>query len=161
MSRDKIGPSRDATQALPFADPQTLASMLEKGRKLGSNQWMALCPCHGDTKPSLSIRWGRNGDTLVHCFGHCTWPQLRDYFSKERRVWLSPAPPPPPKKPKQPVTVATSVAFAVCTLSERRMHDLIAAGQKPSYDSFQAAGVRREIHPRRLKGARSPRPDRR
>ena len=54
---------------LTFIDPPTLASMLEKGHNAGPGQWMARCPCHADNTPSLSIRWGRNGGTVVKCHG--------------------------------------------------------------------------------------------
>jgi hypothetical protein len=34
--------------------------------------WVALCPAHLDRSPSLSIREGEDGRTLVHCFAGCT-----------------------------------------------------------------------------------------
>ena len=90
---------------LPFADPPTLASMLEKGHGR-PNQWMACCPCHADEKPSLSIRWGRNGNTVVSCKAGCKWGEIRDYCRDTLHVWLSPPKPSPkPKKPKQPVSL--------------------------------------------------------
>jgi hypothetical protein len=132
--------------SLIFIDPPTLASKLEKGRKVSGNQWMALCPCHGDTNPSLSIRWGRNGETLVHCFAACTQNELLDHF-RSLGFTLKPVPPPPPKKLRRPVTVATSVALRACTLSERRMLSLIMAGGSPTYDLFEAEGARRTAIP--------------
>ena len=33
--------------------------------------WLTLCPCHGDKRPSLSIRDGEAGKILVHCFAGC------------------------------------------------------------------------------------------
>ena len=124
---------------LIFVDAPTLASKLEKGHKASASQWMALCPCHGDRTPSLSIRWGRNGETLAHCFAGCTQKALLDHF-RRLGFTLKPLPPPRPKKPKQPVTVATSAALGACTQSERRMLALISAGQNPTYDGFQTAG---------------------
>ena len=40
-----------------------------KPRRRG-NQYMALCPIHGDAQPSLSIRYdSAAGKVMVHCFG--------------------------------------------------------------------------------------------
>lgn len=33
--------------------------------------WMARCPAHDDHTPSLSVRDGKNGRVLVHCFAGC------------------------------------------------------------------------------------------
>jgi hypothetical protein len=38
-----------------------------RAKKTGSG-WMARCPAHGDTSPSLSLRRGRAGRILLHCF---------------------------------------------------------------------------------------------
>jgi hypothetical protein len=105
--------------SLIFVDPPTLASKLEKGHKASNNQWMALCPCHGDTKPSLSIRCGRNGETLVHCFASCTQKELLDHF-RNLGFTLKPLPPPRPKKPKRPLEVAASVALRPMSTGPRR-----------------------------------------
>jgi hypothetical protein len=58
-------------------------------RRTGAG-WMAKCPAHKDDSPSLSIRDGKNGRVLVHCFAGCTVPailrasglQLRDIFAE-------------------------------------------------------------------------------
>jgi hypothetical protein len=34
--------------------------------------WMARCPAHEDRSPSLSIGTGRDGRTLLNCFGGCS-----------------------------------------------------------------------------------------
>ncbi len=36
-----------------------------------SNGWAALCPAHDDHNPSLSIREGKNGETLLYCHAGC------------------------------------------------------------------------------------------
>jgi hypothetical protein len=40
--------------------------------------WIARCPAHEDRLPSLSIGEGRNGNTLLHCFGGCTTEAVCD-----------------------------------------------------------------------------------
>jgi hypothetical protein len=40
-------------------------------RRVGSGRWMAKCPAHSDREASLSIRAGRDGRVLVHCFAAC------------------------------------------------------------------------------------------
>lgn len=36
------------------------------------SQWLAVCPGHDDSKPSLSIGVGHEGRLLLHCFAGCT-----------------------------------------------------------------------------------------
>jgi hypothetical protein len=36
-----------------------------------ANGWIAQCPAHDDRSPSLSIREGRDGRTLLRCFAGC------------------------------------------------------------------------------------------
>ena len=40
------------------------------GQRVGAG-WMARCPGHDDTDPSLSIQIGRYGNVLVHCHAGC------------------------------------------------------------------------------------------
>jgi hypothetical protein len=47
-----------------------LAEML-RARRAGSGRWMAKCPAHDDSSASLSIREGREGRVLMHCFAGC------------------------------------------------------------------------------------------
>lgn len=44
---------------------------LEKVRRNGDNQWMACCPAHADSDPSLSIKETSDGRVLMHCFAGC------------------------------------------------------------------------------------------
>ena len=50
---------------------ETLLSRLDKVRKLGPDRWMACCPSHQDSRPSLSIRELPDGRVLVHCWTGC------------------------------------------------------------------------------------------
>jgi putative DNA primase/helicase len=47
-----------------------IALALPKGRKAG-NEYVACCPAHKDTNPSLSIRDTDDGQVLVHCHAGC------------------------------------------------------------------------------------------
>src|SRR5262245_35352484 len=47
---------------------EQLAEQLN-ARKTGAGRWMARCPAHDDRTPSLSLRRGRDGRNLLHCFG--------------------------------------------------------------------------------------------
>ncbi|HZT72897.1 MAG TPA: hypothetical protein VE996_04530 [Terriglobales bacterium] len=40
-------------------------------RPTGPGRWIARCPAHDDRSPSLSIREGREGRVVIHCFGGC------------------------------------------------------------------------------------------
>lgn len=48
-----------------------LLERLDKVRQTGRGSWMACCPSHADTSPSLSIRETDDGLILVHCFAGC------------------------------------------------------------------------------------------
>ena len=41
------------------------------GVQKGNNYWKARCPAHDDQSPSLSVRRGRDGSAVVHCFAGC------------------------------------------------------------------------------------------
>src|SRR5262249_53520403 len=55
------------------------------GRRAGAG-WLARCPVHEDTRPSLSIRDSPEGRLLVHCFAGC---QQREIIAvlRERGLW--------------------------------------------------------------------------
>ena len=76
------------------------------GRKAGSG-WMTRCPAHDDHEPSLSIREGLGGKTLVHCHAGCDqerviaalrarglWPEnsRRSLLRRARRTPVEPKP---------------------------------------------------------------------
>ena len=44
-----------------------LANLCEKPRKSGAG-WTVCCPVHGEKNPSMSIKEGRKGDIIAHCF---------------------------------------------------------------------------------------------
>lgn len=46
-----------------------MLNLLQPVKKSGDNQWKALCPCHSDKNPSLSIRQYPDGKFSVLCFG--------------------------------------------------------------------------------------------
>jgi hypothetical protein len=46
---------------------EALLSKLQKVKKTGSNKWIACCPVHNDTNPSMTIT-EKDGKTLCFCF---------------------------------------------------------------------------------------------
>ena len=48
----------------------------ELGGSRSGSGWIAKCPAHKDSSPSLSIGVGRDGRVLVHCFAGCTGAQV-------------------------------------------------------------------------------------
>lgn len=50
---------------------EKLLNKLHKVKRTGHQQWVACCPAHDDKSPSLSIKKGNNGITLLHCFAGC------------------------------------------------------------------------------------------
>jgi DNA primase len=49
---------------------QALGAKGSSLRRYGAG-WLAQCPAHADRSPSLSIREGRDGHVLMHCFAGC------------------------------------------------------------------------------------------
>jgi hypothetical protein len=55
--------------------PQILNS-LRSVRENGKGQWVASCPAHADSSPSLSIKLNGSGNVLLHCFAGCSIEQI-------------------------------------------------------------------------------------
>lgn len=53
----------------------TILSHLEGVRRQGRG-YVARCPAHADKSPSLSLREGDDGRTLVHCHAGCTAEEI-------------------------------------------------------------------------------------
>jgi len=60
----------DVTTVFSSSDAESIAAALV-GRKFGEG-WVAHCPAHEDSRPSLSLRERPDGKVLVHCFAGCT-----------------------------------------------------------------------------------------
>lgn len=54
---------------------EMLANLLH-ARSAGRSRWLARCPAHNDRSPSLSIREGRDGRTLIRCWAGCGLPDV-------------------------------------------------------------------------------------
>ena len=42
-----------------------------RGVRRAGNGYLALCPCHDDHEPSLSVRQADDGHILLHCWAGC------------------------------------------------------------------------------------------
>ena len=63
-----------------------------KSRRSGAG-WSALCPAHEDRERSLSVRAGRSGGVLVHCFAGCAPADVaRAVGLDERDLWAQRSP---------------------------------------------------------------------
>lgn len=45
-----------------------ILSHLEKVKRLSEGRYIALCPCHNDSKPSLNVTTRSDGMIVMHCF---------------------------------------------------------------------------------------------
>lgn len=54
-----------------------------QGVRRNGNGWMARCPAHADRSPSLSVREGQDGRTLIHCFAGCSVESVSDALKIE------------------------------------------------------------------------------
>ena len=48
-----------------------LISRLDGVKQTGKGRWIAKCPAHDDSSPSLAVREVDDGRVLVHCFAGC------------------------------------------------------------------------------------------
>jgi hypothetical protein len=48
-----------------------LLARLHKVKRSGQQNWVACCPAHDDSRPSLCLRQLSDGRILVHCFADC------------------------------------------------------------------------------------------
>jgi len=55
---------------------EEILSHFEGVQQSGPNDWMACCPAHGDSNPSLSITRKDDGKILMHCFTGCTVEEI-------------------------------------------------------------------------------------
>jgi hypothetical protein len=77
---------------------ETIAKLLQ-ARRTGTG-WQGRCPAHPDRLPSLSIREGEAGRTLVHCHAGCTLPAVLEAAGL-RMADLFAGPPPTAEQARQ------------------------------------------------------------
>jgi hypothetical protein len=55
-------------------------------KMVGENSYVALCPCHDDNKPSLSVTYKPNQNrVLIHCHAGCSYKDIKDKLKSEAR----------------------------------------------------------------------------
>ncbi len=67
-----------------------LLSRLEGVRCAGTGKWVARCPAHDDSNPSLSITHADSGKILLHCFAGCTYRDILTAVGVERVTSIAP-----------------------------------------------------------------------
>lgn len=60
-------------------------SKLQKVRATNARQWMACCPAHDDSSPSLSISLGDDERILLHCHAGCAIESVLDELQLEMK----------------------------------------------------------------------------
>lgn len=71
-------------------------SRLDGVRQTAADRWVARCPAHDDSSPSLAIRELPNGELLIHDFAGCSTERVLDAIGLEfadlfPRDWRPPA----------------------------------------------------------------------
>lgn len=51
---------------------EKILERLEKVRRTGKDHWIACCPAHEDSSPSLSLKEKSDGQILMKCFAGCS-----------------------------------------------------------------------------------------
>jgi hypothetical protein len=74
-----------------------LAQLLD-ARPSGRGKWQARCPAHDDRSPSLSVREGDNGKTLIRCWAGCA---TADVLRAAGLTWADLFAGPPPSAEEQ------------------------------------------------------------
>ena len=49
-----------------------------KPRRDHQQSWIACCPAHDDSSPSLQVDVGASGNTLIHCWSGCSVEEVCD-----------------------------------------------------------------------------------
>lgn len=49
-----------------------------KPRRDNQRSWIACCPAHDDSSPSLQVDVGASGNTLIHCWAGCSVEEVCD-----------------------------------------------------------------------------------
>jgi len=62
-----------------MANAQLIVERLEHCRRTGEGRWIAKCPSHKDSSPSLVITQVKDGDrVLIHCHAGCSPGDILD-----------------------------------------------------------------------------------
>jgi hypothetical protein len=61
----------DQSNETGMAALDRLIARLHKVKRTGQQRWVACCPAHDDSRPSLSLRQQPDGRILLHCFANC------------------------------------------------------------------------------------------
>ena len=88
-----------------------------KGKK-SSNGWMALCPAHDDSTPSLAISTGKNGKPLFKCHAGCGQDEVIAALIKQGHwspsTQISPPPSPQPSAKQQRKKECWKAIWSAC-----------------------------------------------
>ena len=106
---------------------ESVASGLEKPRRLGTGRYIACCPAHDDKRPSLSIA-DKNGNTLVYCFSGCHQDEVIGAL-RDRGLW-------PMKKGRQNPSELTQAQIDEMGSYVLIFENKFATGYEPSDEEF-------------------------
>lgn len=65
---------------------------LEKVRRTGPANWLACCPAHDDSSPSMTIHAADDGRILVKCHAGCGFEEIKDAVGLGWEPWFPPKP---------------------------------------------------------------------
>lgn len=69
---------------------ENVLAALQKVKGTGKDKWIACCPAHKDTSPSLSVGVGHDGTVLLHCFAGCTSASIMSAIAVDRTEFFPP-----------------------------------------------------------------------
>jgi len=116
-------------------------SRLEAVRSRGPGRWVARCPTHEDTSPSLSIAEGTDGRILLHDFAGCPPRDIVAALNLELKDLFTDAPAPhgqrPTPTPAKIDRVAVAFRFELAALDRRlRAERVLQAVKSISINEF-------------------------
>ena len=117
---------------------------LEKVKEVRPGQWVACCPAHDDSSPSMAIR--DNGDRLLmHCFSGCTFDEVRNALGLDAGAFFKRDGVMPPNRPglgSRELNKALSIELLIAYIVIRDL----AEGEKVSQvDMERFATAKRRI----------------
>jgi hypothetical protein len=105
-----------------MADDAELMARFLNGKRVtrrAAGNWMAVCPAHNDSTPSLAIKVGKNGKLMYRCHAQCTFDEIRraveglgrDFFTGRDLNDREPAKSPEAKKAEVPANDPAALPY--------------------------------------------------
>lgn len=99
---------------------ENILAVLDKVKRTGPNNWMACCPAHDDSNPSMTLHAADDGRILVKCFAQCSFEEIVGAVGLGWEPWF-------PPKPKTDFVPAVKRPFPAADVMEALWFETLVA----------------------------------